>query len=109
VNLLDEGTRNTSDDILSNYDVLCVGDMLYDVAMGEAVLATCRRFLSLASPSSDGRPRTVYLGDPGRWVALESAGRIREQFPHCVAQYRLPRSVQQENSGFTVGHVWRTA
>ena len=86
INLLTEDS--STDDILGSHDVLCVGDMLYDVG-------------------SPDRGRAVYLGDPGRWVVLDAASRIREQFPSCVAQYRLPRSVQQENSGFTVGHVWR--
>ena len=102
INLLTEDS--STDDILGSHDVLCVGDMLYDTAMGSAVLAACQRFMAVGSPD---RGRAVYLGDPGRWVVLDAASRIREQFPSCVAQYRLPRSVQQENSGFTVGHVWR--
>ncbi len=101
VNLL-EGDCGSQDDLLRRYDVLCVGDMLYDASMGELVLAACRRFLTLGPPG-----RTIYLGDPGRWVAQEAAAKIRTLFPWCVAQYRLPHNVQMENSGLTVGHVWR--
>jgi hypothetical protein len=83
-----------------------MGDMLYDAAMGDAVLTLCQRFLALEPPAGR-QDRVVYLGDPGRWVSIEAAGRLRELFNCCVAQYRLPASVQKENSGFTVGHVWR--
>jgi hypothetical protein len=107
VNLLSDGeNNNNNDDILHGHDVLCVGDMLYDAAMGDAVLTLCQRFIALEQ-SAGRQDRVVYLGDPGRWVSTEAAGRLRELFHCCVAQYCLPSNVQKENSGFTVGHVWR--
>jgi len=93
-NLLEE---NAHSNLSEDYDILCVGDMLYDENIGASVLNLCRHFFK--------NNKKVFIGDPGRWVLEGEKINIEEMF-NCTAKYKLNRTGKLENHGFNYGYVW---
>ena len=80
----------------SAFDVILVGDLLYDEQMTAKLLPWLDGMLQ--RPGS-----TVLLADPGRHgLTKELRSRL-----HLCRTYPLPQCVQRENHGFVEASVWK--
>lgn len=83
----------------ANFDVILVGDMFYDSAFSEILIAWLKK-LRLAN-------KTVLVGDPGRGpiVLSTDSTSLRKSFYH-LAKYELDPISKEDNNGFHQAHVF---
>ncbi|XP_068212983.1 electron transfer flavoprotein beta subunit lysine methyltransferase-like isoform X3 [Palaemon carinicauda] len=91
----DLSTVNLIGSCCEMFDVLLIGDMLYDTEFADEVLRWLRKEHEKGS--------VVLIGDPGRF-ALES--HPLKSSLRCLAKYELKASTVLENSGHTQAFVW---
>ncbi|XP_064093472.1 electron transfer flavoprotein beta subunit lysine methyltransferase-like isoform X2 [Macrobrachium nipponense] len=88
-------TVNLIGSCCQNFEVLLVGDMLYDTEFADEVLKWLR--------SEHEKGSVVFIGDPGRF-ALES--HPLKSSLKCLAKYELKPSTVLENNGHVQAFVW---
>ncbi|XP_061773800.1 electron transfer flavoprotein beta subunit lysine methyltransferase [Nerophis ophidion] len=77
------------------YDLILLGDMFYDEVLSRSLYTWLEQCVETNNSQ-------VLIGDPGR-DQLEESGRFLQKLAH----FELPKSVQEENYGFTFTSVWR--
>lgn len=85
--------------ITSNFDVLLLGDLLFDEELGGTVMKLCSDFMASASSKS------VLVGDPGRWMVRDSSFREKANL-HCLAKYELSNATKAEHYGLNSCFVY---
>ncbi|XP_076067330.1 electron transfer flavoprotein beta subunit lysine methyltransferase-like isoform X2 [Oratosquilla oratoria] len=78
-----------------DYDVILVGDMLYDSEFADSLFIWLKELHQ--------RGKKIYIGDPGRYAIAEHplCNELR-----CLAKYQLLRSTVLENKGHSQSYVW---
>lgn len=94
----DARIRTCSRDLIGKddpaFDVILVGDLLYDEAMARRLLS----WLEALSSSAD-----IYLADPGRHGLTDE---LKSRLEH-LRTYELPGNARLENYGFLEASVWK--
>ncbi|XP_012227510.1 electron transfer flavoprotein beta subunit lysine methyltransferase-like [Linepithema humile] len=76
------------------YDVIFVGDLLYDEEIANALIAWLEHTYA--------RGARIYLGDPGRYGLTED---LRKRL-RLLRRYSLPQNVKKENCDYDTAVVW---
>lgn len=77
------------------FNVILIGDLLYDEKIAEKLIPWLERSLRAGSQ--------IYIGDPGRHALNQDLK--KRMSPIC--KYDLPENVKRENYGFNSATVWR--
>lgn len=81
----------------TEFDLILVGDMLYDSVFSEAITAWLKR-LHLAK-------KTILVGDPGRGPIAADSTLLGNSLCH-LAKYELDPDTKKDNYGFHQAHVF---
>lgn len=91
-------------DLVSDFDVLLVGDMYFDDDLGDRVARVTNNFVT--NSDKESKAKSAWVGDPGRWFLKTKMNREKSNLS-CEAIFPLPESVKSENNGLTDGFVYK--
>ncbi|XP_005377955.1 PREDICTED: protein N-lysine methyltransferase METTL20 isoform X2 [Chinchilla lanigera] len=89
-------TKNMLNLKQDQWDLVVVGDMLYDEALADSLHGWLRKCVRTFGTQ-------VLIGDPGR---SPCSGHSIWRELHKVVEYSLPEATRQQNSGLTTSAVW---
>ena len=81
------------------FDVILVGDMFFDQAVGDKVSRLATSFKQCE------KDKRVYIGDPGRWYLNEKAGQATDNLT-LISKHELTKDAKQQNFGLLHGFVY---
>lgn len=82
----------------AEYDLILVGDMLYDSVFSEAITTWLLKLHSCH--------KTVLVGDPGRGPISKSDSTLLGKSLCHLAKYELDSLTKEDNNGFHQAHVF---
>jgi len=80
------------------FDVILVGDMLYDAGLSETIVDWLTRLAR--------RGKTCFIGDPGRGTVTTTSPADSSGQLYPLAKYELDKTTKEDNYGFNQAFVF---